>query len=76
MKGRIRSGPISDEAAAGIEFLKWIVAEGANRDLTPDEVRDALDQAARRRRVDPEVVKARLWAVIGSIPRTTIRQVD
>lgn len=71
------SRPFIDDADAGIEFLQWVVAEGANRNLTNDEVRDALDQAAHRRGVDPEAVKARLWAVIGRLdPDKTDNVID
>ena len=55
---------------AAIEFSKWIIAEGEKRTPRLEEVREALDQAARRRGVDPELVKARLWAVISRLDPT------
>jgi hypothetical protein len=67
---------IRAEALAMIEALEFFASRVGDPDFTPENFTEALERIARQREVDPEVMRARLMAVVSMVDPNKVDTVD
>jgi ribosomal protein L1 len=61
---------IREEALAMVEALEYFISRAADPEFTPENFTETLELIARQRGVDPEVIRARLTAVVSMVNPT------
>jgi hypothetical protein len=67
---------IREEALAMVEALEYFISRAADPEFTPENFTETLELIARQRGVDPEVIRARLTAVVSMVDPNKVDSID